>query len=1293
MSERKVTDEQENTKHKTTKSTRGRKNKLKKRENVREAIKDGTRPHHVNMKAYSFKSVVAARRVIQRQANALQKAAKLPYVARYGDYPPPDLVAIIGPKGVGKTTLTKALVKVVGGYSISDPTGPITVVASKTKRITFYDVPASIPAILDISKLVNLVILVVNAKIGLEVEHYEYLNILQATGFPRVFTVFTHLDEFHKIKALRGEKSRLRERIWKEVHPGSRVFYMNGLAYGRTYHKTDIALLARILSRQEYKLGLNWRDNHAGVLIDRIEDITDPGLLSKVNQEKNKLVKHTLLVYGYVRGTYMDPAQHFCIPGAGNVIVKSMKQLPDPCQCFEQQKKDGEGRRSLSSKTKTIYAPFSNMGDVFHDKDGLWLRVHETGVRWKDEKEDDLPTGLKMLRNLENIDPKERDKAALGIRLVDDSDQELDSQQHTEDIVQASEADTKEESASQAQDEEYETEEEQSSDGEENAFLKEAQLVQQSSHVKQTEHAAEHLSFEESSDNIADIDYDIMMAGKKEKIANSDSSEITGSDGVSNENQSEGSSSDESTGGNAGVTTENPYASIHLATPVGAKIALEDLVYNMDGILAEMKTKGLSPAMTHTTRSAAIMSKLVPLFDDDGPDIYGSSAATIDKFSLLPIYDPGKAVQYDGAVTKSGGSALYTGINLAGKNFYKLESHRDISNIIPKDAAYSQAFTETLQGSIKKQLSGLRLADLDWKRTKNSVCTGDWDMAKILDAVLHGEVYKGKEHQKDGAGGVHIAEDGVLEIGYQTGSEKPADADAAETNASNAKSQVGLEYTIPQSKRGKHANPSAADKKLANDTNELLEGLELNNDGMEKNQREADEVKERNAAFTKNFTDESRFPPGTYLRIELEGIDHEFAQNYSSINPLVLGVVLPGEQNYGYITAKVKRHRWHDKILKTKNPVFVSCGWKRYQTIPYYSMEQQGSMADINTDEVMEAGRHRMLKYTPENMYCYCTFWGPIVPANTGFLFFDTIDDTQRSFRIGATGTVVNTGLRHMVYKKLKLVGAVNKVFRNTAFIEKLFTSKLEAMAFIGAGIRTVSGIRGIIKKAEKQPEGLVRASFEDKVAQSDIIFLRTYVPITIIKFCYEMLNHYYVYDEYTREYIIPGKKKSHYEQPLRIKTFAELRHERNLPIPINPDSIYLQKTARVVDQFIEDEHREELLNMVPTRLLKSLPFENQHEIVIAKNKPNLIKDEFLKSLADGSGVEHEREKVLNDLLVVKKEQDRKQVEIKKKEEEEKRIEEEIKAMHIREKTKDLRKRKRIVRQKHEEKRISAKKL
>lgn len=1284
MSDRQVTDEQENTKHKSTKSTRGRKNKQKKRENVREAIKNGTRPHHVNMKAYSFQSVVAARRVIQRQANALQRAARLPYVARYGDYPPPDLVAVIGPKGVGKTTLTKALVRVVGGYSVSDPIGPITVVASKTKRITFYDVPASIPAILDISKLVNLVIIVVNAKVGLEVEHYEYLNILQATGFPRVFTVFTHLDEFSKARAMRNEKVRLRERIWKEVYPGSRVFYMNGLAYGRTYHKTDMALLARILSRQEYKLGLNWRDNHAGVLIDRIEDITDPGLLSKVNQEKNKLVKHKLLVYGYVRGTYMDPAQHFCIPGAGNVIVKSMKPLPDPCRCFEQQKKDGDARRSLSSKTKTVYAPFSNMGDVFHDKDGLWLRIHETGVQWKDKDEDELPAGLKMLRNLEELDPQEKDKAMLGIRLMDDSDRELDSQQHQTDEPEcSSEADTKEESISQQQDKEHEEEIGQSSDEEENAFLRDAQLVQQDSSAKQAEHGNDHLSFEESSENVADIDYDMMMIGRKAASTDSDSAD-TAADSVSASEPGNEPSNGEAATEEMHALADDVYASIRLATPVGAKIALEDLVYNMDGILAEMKAKGVSPAMTRTTRSAAVMSKLVPLFDDDGPDLYRGSAVTIDKFSLLPIYDPEKAMQFDGLVARSGGSALYTGVSLAGKNFYKLESYRDISNVIPKDVVYSQAFTETLQGSSRKQLSGLHLADIDWKRTKNSVCTGDWDMAKILDAVLHGEVYKGKEHRRDGSGGVHVAEDGVLEIGYQA---------APEQDTTEPTHQAGLEYTLPRSKHGKHTNQSVADKKLANDANELLEGLELNNDGIEKNQREMDEAKERESAFAKAFTDESRFPPGTYLRIELEGIDHEFAKNYASVNPLVLGVVLPGEQNYGYITAKVKRHRWHDKILKTKNPVFVSCGWKRYQTVPYYSMEQQGSMADINTDEVTEAGRHRMLKYTPENMYCYCTFWGPIVPANTGFLFFDTVDDTQRSFRIGATGTVVNTGLKHMVYKKLKLVGAVNKVFRNTAFIEKLFTSKLEAMAFIGAGIRTVSGIRGIIKKAEKQPEGLVRATFEDKVAHSDIVFLRTYVPITIIKFCYEMLNHYYVYDDYTREYIIPGEKKSRHEQPLRIKTFAELRHERNLPIPINPDSIYVQKTARVVDQFIEDEHRDELLNMVPTRLLKSLPFENQREIVIAKNKPDLIKDEFLKSLADGSGAEHEREKVLNDLLVVKKDQDRKQLEMQKKEEEDKKIEEEIKAMHIREKTKELRKRKRIVRQKHEEKRISAKKI
>ena len=187
----------------------------------------------------------------------------------------------------------------------------------------------------------------------------------------------------------------------------------------------------------------------------------------------------------------------------------------------------------------------------------------------------------------------------------------------------------------------------------------------------------------------------------------------------------------------------------------------------------------------------------------------------------------------------------------------------------------------------------------------------------------------------------------------------------------------------------------------------------------------------------------------------------------------------------------------------------------------------------------------------------------------------------KKNFRIAATGVVLDSNKSTHIVKKLKLVGTPLQIFKKTAFVKGMFSSILEASKFEGASVKTVSGIRGQIKKAlhsSQVPVGSVRATFEDKILASDIVFMRTWYAVDVPHFYSSVSN-----------LLIPGGSV-----PL-VKTLGELKRDKDIRVNPNENSLYRK---------VERDEKVFAPLKIGAKLEQKLPFGFKHKDRAVKLDP-----------------------------------------------------------------------------------------
>lgn len=674
-----------------------------------------------------------------------------------------------------------------------------------------------------------------------------------------------------------------------------------------------------------------WRNTHPYVIIDRYEDITHPSV-----KEENPNSEHsTIAMYGYVRGTHLKPNHKVHMIGVGDYDIKELSVVDDPCQSS---KKDG--KKLLNTKKTLLYAPYANVGAVTFDSDAIYIdignRVNYTKKDQfikergeEDEKDDsssndeiyDTSEPAGMLKGLQDIDVGMDQKMLLSsgeFRFFKNSKGSDAAGEHDQLL-----ADFEEES--------------------DDYHRKRDSIDDESDSAAQGQNKS---TLSDSEDEDDEEDEDSTSFGNAE----SDGSDYSDSDDDYN-SEDLANSGDVS---NWKVNLAQRAATAYLDRLATQETNLQDLIYGPRSIVPDQDKS----SNTNATSVGEVDKDTNSDSDDD------------ELFQIVKRRSVNAQLSNDRTQpVHSDSLSLLNEEDSSRINIYGRFSDANMG----KEGEESGSSTGN-----QNSLISIWLQDGDGcliESIRDKFVTGNWDNGNVKTSIDDDDAANGNFEDLETGERFGIPDDDELEPFDTSGEGAPIpdgmdDDELREWNArQKMKKKSEFDKSYDQDKKSGHEEGIKGDEKVEQ---EYLEAL----------RRQKEEQLQRNKA---EFGDEGEaqrlrhegFYAGLYVRIVLERVPHGFIDMFDPTNPLILGGLTPQETIMGLIRCRFKKHRWHKKILKCNDPLVFSVGWRRFQSLPVYSME------DTN-------GRHRYLKYTPEHMHCHATFYGYHAPPNTGvsFMFF-----------------------------------------------------------------------------------------------------------------------------------------------------------------------------------------------------------------------------------------------------------------------------------------------------------------
>ncbi|CAO3644260.1 unnamed protein product [Mucor hiemalis] len=224
--------------------------------------------------------------------------------------------------------------------------------------------------------------------------------------------------------------------------------------------------------------------------------------------------------------------------------------------------------------------------------------------------------------------------------------------------------------------------------------------------------------------------------------------------------------------------------------------------------------------------------------------------------------------------------------------------------------------------------------------------------------------------------------------------------------------------------------------------------------------------------------------PGRRITVWISNVPIQAFESYDKTRPFILFGLLQYEHKMSLINLQVQRDNAYEETVKSKDPMVMHMGFRRYNVKPIYSQN-----TNKGTNHV-----HKFERFMKMGRSYVATIYGPVVFGKMPVMFYKETDNVNEPILV-SSGTFMDVDTKRIVAKRIVLSGHPFKCHKKSAVIRFMFFNVEDIYWFKPVQLTTKYGRVGHISES-LGTHGYMKCIFDGTLTQQDTIMMCLYKRI-----------------------------------------------------------------------------------------------------------------------------------------------------------------------------------------------------